>query len=161
MQIAKNKVVTIDYVLTDEKGNLLDEAKDGTFAYLHGSHNIIPGLEEALEGKRAGESAVVSVSPTKGYGVRNDALIQAVDRSQFQEDTALVVGMQFHAQSNEGHDSVATITQIDGDKITIDSNHPLAGVNLHFKVDIINVRDANHEEASHGHVHGPEGHHHH
>lgn len=160
MEIAAQKVVTIDYTLTDDSGKVLDQSEGGNFAYLHGASNIIPGLENALTGKQAGDALSVSVSPAEGYGERKDALTQVVPRDAFNMEGELQPGMQFHAQSPDGNMIVVTIAQVEGDNITIDGNHPLAGVNLNFDVKVVDVRDANEEELAHGHVHGPEGHDH-
>lgn len=160
MQIAKHKVVTLDYTLTDDKGNVLDSSENGDFIYLHGANNIIPGLENALAGKKSGDELKVSVTPDEGYGQRNDALTQVVPKEAFDTADDLQVGQQFHAQTPEGQYVMITVTHIDGDQITIDGNHPLAGVDLNFQVKVLDVRDATEEEVSHGHVHGPGGHHH-
>lgn len=160
MQIAKDKVVTLDYVLTDDNGNELDRSNEGNFAYLHGANNIIPGLENALAGKTAGDAVKVDVAPEEGYGQRNDSLTQVVTKDMFDPNAELAEGMQFHAQSPDGQHIVVTVTGINGDEVTIDGNHPLAGVNLNFDVKVVEVRDATAEELSHGHVHGPGGHDH-
>ena len=159
MQISKNKVVSLDYTLTDDQGQIIDRAQDGDFAYLHGAHNIIPGLEQALEGKTAGDEMPVTVEPAEAYGERNDALQEVVPREMFGQEE-VEVGMQFHAQSPDGDMLIVTIIGVDGDRITVDGNHPLAGKTLTFAVKVIGVRDANEEEIAHGHVHGPEGHQH-
>lgn len=160
MQIADNTVVTIDYTLKDDNGNILDSSSDGNFAYLHGANNIIPGLENALNGKSTGDEVAVKVSPEEGYGERNDTMIQAVPRDMFDSEQEIQVGMQFHAQSPDGNMIVVTVTDVAKDEITVDGNHPLAGVNLNFGVKVVDVRQATEEEIGHGHVHGPGGHHH-
>ena len=160
MQIADKMVVTIDYTLKDDEGTILDSSTEGNFAYLHGANNIIPGLENALTGKSAGDEVDVSVSPAEGYGERNDTMIQAVPRDMFDSEQEIQVGMQFHAQSPEGEMIVVTVTDVEGDDITVDGNHPLAGVNLNFGVKVVDVREASQEEIDHGHVHGPGGHQH-
>lgn len=160
MQIADKMVVTIDYTLKDDNGNILDSSNDGNFAYLHGSNNIIPGLENALTGKLAGDEVDVKVSPAEGYGERNDSMVQAVPRDMFDSEQEIEVGMQFHAQSPEGDMVVVTVTDVDKDDITVDGNHPLAGMNLNFGVKVVDVREATAEEMDHGHVHGPGGHQH-
>ncbi len=160
MQIADKMVVTIDYTLKDDEGTILDSSTEGKFAYLHGANNIIPGLENALTGKSAGDEVDVSVSPAEGYGERNDTMIQAVPRDMFDSEQEIQVGMQFHAQSPEGEMIVVTVTDVEGDDITVDGNHPLAGVNLNFGVKVVDVREASQEEIDHGHVHGPGGHQH-
>mgnify|MGYP001814738028 FL=1 len=160
MQIADKMVVTIDYTLKDDNGTVLDSSTEGNFAYLHGAHNIIPGLENALSGKLAGDEVEVSVSPGEGYGERNDSMIQSVPRDMFDSEQEIQVGMQFHAQSPEGEMIVVTVTDVADDDITVDGNHPLAGVNLNFGVKVVDVREASQEEIEHGHVHGPGGHQH-
>jgi FKBP-type peptidyl-prolyl cis-trans isomerase SlyD len=120
---------------------------------------LIPGLEKALEGKRAGDAVNVTIPPEEAYGVRDATLIQDVPRSAFEGIADIEVGMQFHAESNQGPRTV-TVTKVAADTVTVDGNHPLADQTLHFAVQIIEVRAASQEELSHGHVHGPGGHHH-
>lgn len=158
MQITQRKVVTIDYTLTDDQGTVIDQSGDGQFAYLHGASNIIPGLENALEGKKAGDELEVAVEPAEAYGDRDNNLVQVIPRNAFQEGDPVEPGMQFHAQGPEGQMIVVTVTEVEGDQVTIDANHPLAGVNLNFAVKVLDVRNATDEEVEHGHVHGPGGH---
>lgn len=160
MQIENNHVVTLTYTLKDNDNNIIDQSDDGSFCYLHGASNIIPGLENALTGKTAGEELSVSIAPEDGYGVRDPAKTQAVPREAFPEDQEIVAGMQFHAQGPDGQQIVVTIASVDGDQITVDGNHPLAGVQLNFDVKVMEIRAASDEEIEHGHVHGPDGHHH-
>jgi len=160
MTIADKKVVILDYVLTDDAGQVLDQSENGQFAYLHGASNIIPGLENALAGKSAGDTFEVSVTPKDGYGERNDSMVQTVSIEMFESPEHVEVGQQFHAQSPDGGHIVITISHIDGDQVTIDGNHPLAGQQLNFKGTVVAVRDASVEELDHGHVHGAGGHHH-
>lgn len=160
MQVAENSVVLIHYTLTNDQGEVLDSSSGGEpLAYLHGSGNIIPGLEKALEGKQAGDKLVVKVAPADGYGERNDALIQQVPKRAFQGVAQIQPGMSFTAQSSQGPMQV-TVTAVAGDMVTVDGNHPLAGETLNFDVEVTEVRKATLEELSHGHVHGPGGHHH-
>jgi FKBP-type peptidyl-prolyl cis-trans isomerase SlyD len=160
MQIEKNSVVTIDYTLKDDAGEVIDTSEGGDpLAYLHGAHNIIQGLESALDGKSVGDKLQVIVTPEEGYGVFNEELRGNVARDAFEGVDEIEVGMQFHAQTEHGH-QVVTIVGVDGDTITVDGNHPLAGKNLHFEVEVMDVRKATDEELAHGHVHGPGGHHH-
>lgn len=158
MQISKQKVVTIDYVLTNTDGEIIDQSNNGEFSYLHGAGNIIPGLESALESKQAGDEISVTVEPEQAYGVRNDALQQVVPRSMFDENAEIDVGKQFHAETPDGQPLIVTVIEVNGDDITLDGNHPLASETLNFKVQIIDVRDASEEEVSHGHAHGAGGH---
>ena len=153
MQISANKVVTLDYTLTDDAGQIIDQSQNGQFAYLHGADNIIPGLENALSGKTAGDSLNVTVAPEEGYGQREEALTQTVGIDMFESADQVQVGQQFHAQSPDGNTIVITVTNIDGDQVTIDGNHPLAGKALNFDVKIVDVRDATEQEIAHRHVH--------
>lgn len=159
MQIAQDKVVVMHYVLRNDAGEVLDKSEPGEpLAYLHGNGNLIPGLEEALEGKSAGDKLSVAVPAEKAYGTHDPQLIQSVPRRAF-EGADVKPGMRFHAQTPEGPRAVV-VTRVQGDMVTIDGNHPLAGQNLNFEVVIDAVRDPSDEELEHGHVHGPGGHHH-
>ena len=160
MQMGKHSVVVIDYTLTDDDGDVVDSSAGGEpLAYIQGIGQIIPGLENALEGKSSGDEVTVTVTPAEGYGDYNEGLIQVVPREMFQGVDDIEPGMQFHAQTSEGIQAI-TVTKVDGEDITIDGNHPLAGKNLNFAVTIKDVREATAEELDHGHVHGPGGHHH-
>lgn len=159
MQISHEKVAAIHYTLRDNNGKVLDssEGKDPLY-YLHGFGNLIPGMEEGLEGKAVGDKFEIKVSPEKGYGVRNDAAVQAVPREAF-GDAVVNVGMQFRA-GNENGQYIVTVIEVGEETVTVDGNHPLAGVELHFHVEVMEVRDASADEIAHGHVHGPHGHNH-
>ncbi|MGH8322038.1 MAG: peptidylprolyl isomerase [Gammaproteobacteria bacterium] len=160
MRIAKDAVVSIDYILIDKDGSILDKSKaQEPLAYLHGSGNIIPGLEEALDGKAAGDSLQVTVPPEKAYGPRDDSLAQKVPRKLFDTAHDIKPGMRFHAEGEHGHHTV-TVTTVDAEHVTVDANHPLAGKTLKFDVTVVEVRAATGEELEHGHVHGAHGHHH-
>jgi FKBP-type peptidyl-prolyl cis-trans isomerase SlyD len=160
MQIAKDAVVTIHYTLKNDAGETLDSsAGSDPLAYLQGNGNLIPGLENALQGKQAGDKVSVKVQPGEGYGEYDKSLVQQVPRRSFKGIANVQVGMQFQVDSNQGPRAV-TVTNVVGDMVTVDGNHPLAGQNLHFDVEITDVRAATDEELSHGHVHGPGGHHH-
>ena len=153
MTISANKVVTLNYTLTNDSGEVLDQSSNGQFAYLHGANNIIPGLENALAGKAVGDNLNVKVSPDQGYGVRDENLSQVVGIEMFESPDDIQVGQQFHAQSGDGHPVVITVTKVEGDQVTIDGNHPLAGVTLNFDVTVVDVRDATEQELAHQHVH--------
>lgn len=160
MQISKHKAVSIDYTLTDDTGEILDSSKgEDPLAYLHGIGNLIPGLEKALEGKVAGDEIKVTIAPEEAYGERVEQLIQSVPRDRFEDADSLEVGMRFHAASDHG-DTLVTITQLTDEEVTVDGNHPLAGLTLHFDVTVVDVREATPEEIGHGHIHGPGGHDH-
>jgi len=160
MQIAANTVVTINYTLTDDQGQVIDtsEGRD-PLAYLQGASNIIPGLENALEGKSTGDNIKVSISPEEGYGERDDQLVQEVPRNLFENADKVEKGMQFQAQSEAGPQLV-TVMEVGDETVTIDANHPLAGATLNFDVEVVDVREATAEETEHGHVHEPGGHEH-
>ena len=156
MPIAPNDVVTIHYTLRDEADKVIDSSSGGEpLAYLHGHGNIIPGLERELAGKSVGERLTVRVPAAEGYGEYDRALVQKVPRRALKGIASLKVGMRLQA----GHQPV-TVTHIAGDMVTLDGNHPLAGQNLNFEVEITAVRPATEEELAHGHVHGAGGHHH-
>lgn len=160
MQVGQHKVVTIDYTLRNDAGDVLDTSKGrGPLTYLHGAGNLIPGLESALEGKQAGDAMTVTVPPENGYGEKDDQLVQQVPKRLFSGVEQIQPGMQFQAQTQAGP-RVVTVTDVQGDMVTIDANHPLAGVPLTFDVNVVEVRDATAEEKAHGHVHGPGGHQH-
>lgn len=157
--IAAGKVVTLHYTLRDPAGNELDSSgSDEPIQYLHGVGMIVPGLEEGLAGKRQGEKAKVVVEPAEGYGERDPRGLQEVSRDTFPPDAPLEPGLEFEAEGPDGDPILATVVSIIGDTVTIDLNHPLAGVTLHFDVSITEVRDATPEELAHGHPHGPDGH---
>lgn len=160
MQIENNRVVTLAYTLKDNDENIIDKSDDGSFCYLHGASNIIPGLENALTGKTIGEELSVTVAPEEAYGVHDATRIQEVPREMFPADQDIEAGMQFHAQGPDGQSLMVTVAKIEGDTVTVDGNHPLAGVQLNFDVKIMEVREATSEELDHGHVHGPGGHQH-
>lgn len=153
MQIANNKVVQIHYTLKNDAGETLDTS-DGRepLAFLQGSGGIIPGLESALEGKSTGDKLDVVVEPEDGYGVHQKEAVQQVPLSAFEGIENLKAGMQLQAETERGPVPVK-VAAVEGDTVTIDANHELAGKRLHFAVSIEDVRDATEEEISHGHVH--------
>jgi FKBP-type peptidyl-prolyl cis-trans isomerase SlyD len=162
MVVAADKVVLIHYTLTNDEGKVIDSSSGGDpLAYIHGHGNLIPGLERELEGKPAGTKLSVKIAPADGYGERDAGLVQRVPKRSFGNTANIQPGMQFQAQTSDGHSRVVTVKGIQGDMVTIDGNHPLAGEHLNFDVEITEVREASQEELEHGHVHGPGGHHHH
>jgi FKBP-type peptidyl-prolyl cis-trans isomerase SlyD len=161
MAIDTDSVVSIHYTLKDDTGTVLDRSEAGEpLAYLHGHGNLIPGLEQELTGKNSGDELTVTVPAAQGYGEYDERLVQSVPRRSLRGIKEVKVGMRLHAQSAEGTQAL-TVTKILGDMVTLDGNHPLAGKSLHFDVRIEEVRAATEEELSHGHVHGPHGHHDH
>ncbi|WP_421620773.1 FKBP-type peptidyl-prolyl cis-trans isomerase [Alkalilimnicola ehrlichii] len=150
MQVAKDRVVSIDYTLKDTEGTLLDSSEGrGPLAYLHGAGNIIPGLEQALEGQNSGDSVEVTIEPGDAYGERDDNLIQDVPKQMFDSVEKVEPGMQFQAQTPNGT-QVITVREVGDEMVKVDANHPLAGVTLNFDVKVIDVRDASSEEVENG-----------
>jgi len=157
MIISDKCVASFHYTLTDNDGKVLDSSEGHEpLAYLHGAQNIVPGLEKEMTGKTVGDTLSVHVSPSEGYGEKDEQLIQDLPRSMFGGIENIEVGMAFHAQTEQGT-QVVEVINIEGDTITIDGNHPLAGIDLNFEVEITEVREATTEELEHGHVHTPGG----
>ncbi len=153
MQIANDKVVSIHYTLKDNDGKILDssEGKD-PLKYIQGKQNIIPGLENAMEGKSVGDKFNVKVEPNEGYGERNDQMVVSIPRTSFGEIKDINPGMQFQLNSQNGP-VVVTVVETDDENVKVDANHPLAGVELNFDVEVMDIREATTEELDHGHVH--------
>ncbi|MEV6768339.1 peptidylprolyl isomerase [Nocardia sp. NPDC051030] len=161
MSIAADKVVSIEYTLTDDDGDVLDTSVgEAPLVYLHGADNIVPGLEQALEGKVAGDELKVVIEPEDGYGEYLAELVSTVDREMFEGIDEIEAGMEFHAEAPDGESQIVTVRGVDGDEVTIDANHPLAGQRLHFAVKIVDIRDASEDELAHGHPHGDDDHEH-
>ncbi len=139
MKIAENAAVSIHYTLTNDTGEVLDSSQgQEPLDYVHGSGQIIPGLEAALEGKETGDKLQVTIAPEDAYGPRHDELIQPVPREAFEGVEDIQPGMQFQAQSEQGVQLV-TVTAVDDTTVTVDANHPLAGETLHFDVEVASV----------------------
>jgi len=160
MNVGDGKVVLIHYTLRNAQGAVLGSSDGGEpIAYLHGDGGIVPGLEDALTGKAAGDRVDVVVAPEKGYGLRDERLVQMIPRDRFPDTAGLARGQQFHADGPHGG-RLLTVTRVEKDLVAVDANHPLAGKSLHFSVEVAEVRKATREEVTHGHVHGPGGHKH-
>lgn len=161
MLISLHKVVHIHYTLTNENGDVLDSSRgDEPLAYIHGLGNIISGLEAALTGRSVGDRFQVSIPPQEAYGAHDEELVQVVPKSAFPGVSEILPGMQFRAEASDGVQLV-TVLGVEGDNVTLDGNHPMAGLTLNFDVEVTDVRDATAVEIDHGHVHGAGGHHHH
>lgn len=161
MKIGKHSVVTLDYTLKNGEGILLDTSEGREpLVYLHGVGALIPGLEDDLNGKSKGDKFSTVIEPDNAYGSRKDELLKVVSKAGFQGDEDLEIGMQVQLETEHGP-AIAIVTDITGEDVTLDLNHPLADMHLHFDVEVVDVRKATAEEVSHGHVHGPGGHHHH
>ena len=161
MLIANQHVVAIDYTLSNNAGEVIDSSEGAEpLVYLHGAGYIIAGVENALTGIAVGDELDVSIEPEDAYGEYSAELITNIGREMFEGVDALEVGMQFHASAPDGGMQIVTIREIEGEQVTIDGNHPLAGQQLNFKVKVVDVRAASEEEVAHGHVHGEGGHQH-
>ena len=161
MKIAPNLVATIQYTLKDDKGTLIESSVGGEpLAYIHGVGNLIPGLEDKLEGKVKGDKLNVTVKPDDAYGERDETLIEIVEKAEFEDGEEITEGKEFQYDDEDGNIFHVRIVKIDGDKVTVDGNHPLAGKTLNFDVEVLGVRAATDDELEHGHVHGEHGHHH-
>lgn len=159
MQVANKLAVSIHYTLTDSAGEQLDSSIGSQpLVYLHGEGNIIPGLEQALTGKKVGDKLNLTISAADAYGEYQTDRVQMIPRSMFDGIETIELGMMFEADVSHGP-GIVTVTKIEGDDITIDGNHPLAGEDLTFDVEIMEVRPATAEELAHGHVHGEGCHH--
>ena len=159
MKITDKNVVNIKYTLTDNEKNVIDQSEDGNFNFLIGSGNIIPGLENALIGKVVGDIFDVSINPTDGYGEYDKELVHKVPRTQFPPDITIEAGMQFQGKTPDGQMTVVKVTEVKDDHVHVDNNHPLAGVQLNFAVEVTNIRAASETELEHGHVHDSNEHH--
>lgn len=160
MKIAQNTVVSLNYTLKDSDGKLLDTSEGRQpLVYLHGVGALIPGLEKELNDKETGDNILAIIPPEEAYGTRRDDLLKQVTKDGFQGDEEMQEGMQVQLETEHGP-AIAVITKIDGNDVTLDLNHPLADMTLHFDVTVVEVREASEEEIAHGHVHGPGGHQH-
>ena len=156
MEIAASRIASIHYTLTDDAGQVIDKSPESQpLSYLHGAGNIVPGLEKALAGKKAGDSLQVDVKPEEAYGVRNESLVQDVPREAFKNVDAVEPGMQFKAQTANGP-LLVTVVEVGDAQVKIDGNHPLAGRNLHFAVEVADVREASEEEKNLGQASAPQ-----
>jgi FKBP-type peptidyl-prolyl cis-trans isomerase SlyD len=152
--IGDKLVVTIHYTLTDNTGDTLDSSEGAEpLAYLHGAGNLIPGLEKALVGKTAGATLQATIAPEEAYGEIHPELIETVPREAFEGVDKIEPGMAFEAQGSDGQARRIVVREVADDGIIIDGNHPLAGVELNFDVQVVDVREATEEEIAHGHVH--------
>ncbi|MFT5140959.1 MAG: FKBP-type peptidyl-prolyl cis-trans isomerase SlyD [Lysobacterales bacterium] len=161
MTVEKNKIVAFHYTLSNTQGEQLESSRDkDAMEYLHGSNNIIPGLEKAMEGRQAGDEFSVTVEPEEAYGTRSEANIQRIPLKRLGKKMGKpTVGQVLGLQTNQGPVQV-TVVKVGKFNIDVDANHPLSGQALTFDVEIVSVRDALEDELGHGHSHGPGGHDH-
>lgn len=158
--VSAGKVVGMKYVVVDSKGEEIDSSGEEIMEFLAGHQNIISGLEEALMGLKVGDKRSVDVPAAKAYGEVDEELRFEVDLKGFGGQNP-PVGATVEMRSEEGHRMIATVAAVQGESVLLDGNHPLAGRDLHFEVEIASIREATEEELAHGHAHGPHGHHHH
>lgn len=162
--ITAGKVVLMHYTLRSPEGDVIDSSQGrDPMPYLHGAQNIVPGLEKQLEGLALGATTTAIVPPAEGYGERNEEARMVLPRSVFPEDMPLEPGTPFamHDPNEPGRTVHAFVIAVREDQVMVDANHPLAGITLHFEVEVIAIRDATEEERAHGHPHGPDGTHSH
>ena len=161
MQIAKDTVVTVNYELKEQEGKVIEKA-GSMLTYLHGGYDgIFPLVEEALHGKTVGDECAVLLEPDDAFGEHDDTLVRVEPRKAFPKN--VTVGMQFEGGGEDEPDEdyvLYTVTEVGEDKVVVDGNHPLAGLQLEFRCTVAEVRAATTEELTHGHVHGEHGHHH-
>jgi|SRR5690606_5922337 len=160
MEISQDSVVSLLYTLKDEAGTTIDQSDGEPLAYLHGHGQIVPGLERELTGKSTGAKLHVHVPPADGYGEYDAARVQKVPRDAFSSIPDLRVGMTLATRTRSGAHAEVVVREIGPDAVAVDGNHPLAGKDLFFDIEIVDVRAASEEELAHQHVHGPGGHHH-
>ena len=160
--VADGKVVVIHFTATGEDGRLIESTRGkDPMAYLHGQGHIVPGLEAALVGKEPGDRLKVTLPPEQAYGVRKGPGPQAVPRKEFPRKMDLREGMPLRVPNSEGQPVTVWITRMQGSRVWIDVDHPLAGQTVTFDVEVVLVRDPYPEEIEHGHAHGIDGGHHH
>jgi len=155
LKVADNVVVSLDYVLTIDGDREIDRSdKDAPMEYLHGSNNIIPGLESELTGLAVGDEKEVIVQPESGYGERDPDGVTEFSRDTFPDSLNLEIGESIKMRDKESGESFqAYVTELHTDTVLLDFNHPLAGETLHFHIKIAGLRQPTSEELSHGHVH--------
>ena len=154
LALADGFVGIIHYTLKNDDGEILDSSEGkAPLVYLHGANNLIPGLEAELAGKSTGAAFNASIPPAQAYGEFNEDFIQVISKSMFEGVESIEVGMSFVAQGEGGAQRQVRVTEVNGEDITIDANHPLAGQTLHFEVEVVDVREGTPQEIEHGHVH--------
>lgn len=161
MPFESNKVITVNFTLKDEEGNILDTTNnDKPFSYISGNNQIIPKLEDAIDQMIIGSKKNIKLDAEDAYGKYKEDAVQKIDRKEFPENAEIEIGMRYFANTPDGKQVSFTINEINEDEVTVDFNHPLAGKNLEFDVELLDKRDATPEELAHGHAHGPNGHEH-
>jgi FKBP-type peptidyl-prolyl cis-trans isomerase SlyD len=170
MNISKEKVVSVKYTLRVSQNNQPAEqveqtSKEHPFVFLFGHEAALPEFEQHLEGKKPGDRFDFNITSENGYGSHEKDNIVQIDKAAFEVDgefdsARVKVDAELPMRDNEGHTLVGKVTSITDTHVEMDFNHPLAGFDLHFTGEVLDVREATQEELSHGHVHGEHGHHH-
>ena len=156
----KDKVVTFHYTLTNAAGEIMESSREkDPMVYLHGANNIIAGLEKAMEGYAVGDTISATLEPEDAYGERNEKNVQRISMKHLKGVGKISVGQVLNLKTNKGQVQV-TVLKVGRFNVDVDGNHPLAGVQLTFDVEIMDIREATEEELKHRHVHGPGGHQH-
>jgi len=161
MKVERGRVVRLHYTVRDESGATLESSRDPgrvPLEYLHGSGQLLNALESRIEGTEAGYAATVTVAPSEAYGERDPRGVIRAERSTFPDEMEIAPGVEVQADTPDGPLSFVVVA-VEGDEVVLDANHPMAGKTLTFDVEVMGVRAATSEEAAHGHVHGPGGHH--
>ena len=155
MKIAESNVVTLEFKVYDNDTNeLLEDTKEvGPFFYIHGLGNFVPKIEETLEGQEKGFKTVMTLTPEEGYGDYDEELVEKMDKADFEEFEDIYEGLEFIADMDDGTEQQYVITAIEDDVVTADGNHPVAGKNIRFEVEVTGVREATEKELEHGHPH--------
>lgn len=158
LKIQENTVVTLNFTLTNTKGKVIDASEQtGPIVYIQGSKDVLEGIESAVEGLTVNDKTEVKIDACDAYGEYDDNNLSSVPRQAFAGLDQLTVGMQLQEETSDGA-ILVTIKEINDEQVLVDTNHPLAGQTLHFKLEVIALREATAEELDHGHVHGPDGH---
>ena len=159
MQITPNSVVSLNYTMFNADGDIIDQNQD-PIVYLHGGYdNILPAVEAALDGKAVGDKVSVTLTPEEGFGECDPQFVRQEDVGLFPPD--IEVGMMFETRDPDTEETMQfRVTAIDAGVVTVDGNHPLAGMTIRFDAEVLNIREASDEEIVHGHVHGEHGHQH-
>jgi FKBP-type peptidyl-prolyl cis-trans isomerase 2 len=157
-KVEKDLVVSMDYTLTVD-GEIVDSSEgDDPIEFIVGQGNIIPGLEKELYGMKVGEKKSVFVPSDEGYGIYDPEALMSISRTEFPEDIPMELGTEITVQGEDGEVTMAVIESFDEETVTLNGNHPLAGKDLNFEVEIKGIRQPTAEELEHGHVHGEDEH---
>ena len=153
MKIGENKVVTLEYALMKDSGEVIESSKeDGSYEYIYGTGDMLPGVEKALLGLTKGDYIDITIPPEEGFGIRDESLIEEIDIDQFPDGAEIEEGMEFDVEDEDG-EGIITILERTGNSVKVDSNHPLSGKTLKVTATVIDVREADPSEIAHNHTH--------